>query len=95
MDDGKTVLHPQEGTFKEPVRQPGCKYCGYCDDAINQYGADSLGELDAGVAIEGGKAEYQQRMDDIDTVGYLAHEVTHTILKVDYGVVKLTGNADN
>ena len=85
--DGKPILQPQERAFEELVGQPGDKHrCGG-DDDVYQYCGSGFRQLYAGVAIERGETEYQQRMDDIDAVGYLSNEIAHFVFQIDDGVV--------
>ena len=52
MDDGKTVLHPQEWAFKESIRQPCYKYRGCSNNAIDEDCCDNCWELQVGSPVK-------------------------------------------
>ena len=93
MHDGETALNPQERTLEEAVGEPGEEYGGKGDDDVYECSGEAVRQVDFHAAVGSRQEKYQQRMDDIDAVGYLSNEVAHFVLQVDDGVVKLAHDA--
>lgn len=87
MDNSETALDPQERTLEEVVGEPSEEYGGKGYDNVYEYSGDAVRQVDSHAAVESRQEEYQQRMDDIDAVGYLSNEIAHFVFQIDDGVV--------
>ena len=94
MYDSEAVLQPQERALVETVGQPGDEDGCERDEDIDEDDSQAIGQGKTPTAEESRQKEYQQRMDNIDAIGYFAHEVTKSVLKVYNGTIKLIHDAN-
>ena len=94
MYDSKAILQSQQRAFIEMVGQPGNEDGRERDEDIDEDDSQTIDQWNVPTAEESRQKEYQQRMNNIDSIGYLAHESTKSVFNVYDRAIKLIHDAN-